>query len=494
MRLIVRDQIVRLPIDSLEQDLDELYFVSCFFVGDTNFVINKKCKKVIIADSSTELDLIRFCNNSGISNVEFLSSNRFSQTEIVVSGEFEGISFSSRINTDSALVKELNIQAIISDYGLIRIEQGAKTDFLYIDSVKVASSIKFMGVSKLLSILNTHAPDDITLIPNYKTRIRVMSVRIKQLAFTGDYESVVISGGNIVSSLYFKVESEVGRCLDLDLNESEVENELQFNGFSDSKLNKCEISNIKFNNIKRLTFSKSQTSCFSLINCDLSKTHVVFKHCKIDDFNAEGVVWPSEVHSSHFNQKIDTISDISKQQSVYRQLKSICSKNKDVDGFFLFRQRELEFIAMLSLIRVKNILHYFFLYVWFFVKFKRGAPPADVSHLRGANKFSSLLTELTSYFILKSSDILSSHNTSLIRPLLFLVLGTPFFLYLFGLSSSIQDLVQLSAHVVNPTHRHDVSISGVVVSISPIQSLFFRIYSSILIYKLVISFRRYASS
>jgi hypothetical protein len=77
--------------------------------------------------------------------------------------------------------------------------------------------------------------------------------------------------------------------------------------------------------------------------------------------------------------------------------------------------------------------------------------------------------------------------------MIFLLIGTPVFLYLFDYYKSLEQIIQLSAHVINPAHKNEVTINGLLINISPVHSFFFRVYSSILLYKIILSFKRYSN-
>ncbi len=493
MQLIIQDSIISLPINFLTQELDELCFLRCQFVGESEFITNKHCENIVLLESSSQLKKINFNNTFNYESVIFLTSNNFDETEIDFSGILKSVKFDSAEWSHARYIPELRQSADKSNYGIIRVGNGTTIEKLYIDTANILKSIKFTGTSKQFSIRNVQANDDVTIIPESNTKINIDNITTKQLAFTGSFESITISGDNHISSLSFKLDCEINKSLNIDLANTHIDYELKFSNSSDPKLTKCEISNICYSKIKRLTFYKCQMSCFSLANCDLSKTYIVFKHCKIDDLNTEGVIWPYEINSSHFNYKADDITELHQSQSIYRQLKSISHKNKDIDSFLLFRQREYESMSQLSLFRTKTLIVYFSIIITDLLKIRTNMQLPEITHRRYNNKMAMFIYETTSYFILKTSSILSAHNTSLFRPIIFLVLGTPVFLYLFDYYCSIEQLVQLSAHIINPTHKDEITINGKNILISPVHSLFFRVYSSILLYKIIISFRRYSN-
>lgn len=492
-QLIIQNSIIKLPIDFLEQDLDEICFLRCQFIGDDKFITNKHCKNIVILESSSKLKKLHFDDSYNYSSVTFLTSNDFENTEIIFSGSLDLAKFDAAEWTHARYIPELRLSADKSIYGIIRVDYGAMIDKLYINSIKILKSLKFTGSSNETAIMNAHAVDDITVIPEKNSNFRIMNVTTKQLAFTKSFSSISISGENHISSLSFKLDDVTDKNLNIDLTNTTVDYELQFANSNDPKSTKCEISNIKFSNINRLTFHKCQMSCFSLVNCDLSKTYVVFKHCKIDDINTEGVIWPHEIHTSHFNYKADELTELHQAQSVYRQLKSISHKNKDIDSFLLFRWHEHESMTKLSLFRIRLLLTYFTAIIFDLLHIRNTIILPKITHRRHGKIIAMFIYELTSYLILKTSSILSAHNTSLFRPIAFLAFGTPVFLYVFGYYCSLEQIIELSAHVINPTHKDEVTINGVMIAISPIHSLFFRVFSSILIYKTIMSFRRYSN-
>jgi hypothetical protein len=492
-QLVIKDSIVELPINFLDQELDEICFIRCQFIGDDKFNTNKHCKNIVILESSSKLKKLHFDGGYKSSSVTFLTSNNFENTEIIFSGSLDLVKFDAAEWSHARYIPELRLSADKSIYGIIRVDYGAMIDKLYIDSIRILKSLKFTGSSNETTIMNAHAVDDITVIPEQKSNFRIMNVTTKQLAFTKSFSSISISGGNHISSLSFKLDDETDKILNIDLVNTTVDHELQFANSKDPKSTKCEISNIKFSNINIFTFHKCQMSCFSLVNCDLSKTYVIFKHCKIDDINTEGVIWPHEIHASHFNYKADELAELHQTQSVYRQLKSISHKNKDIDSFLLFRWHEYDSMTKLSLFRIKLLLTYVTAIGFDLLHIRNTIVLPEITHRRHSNIITMFIYELTSYLILVISSVLSAHNTSLFRPIFFLIFGTPVFLYILGYYCSLSQIIELSAHVINPAHRDEVTINGVVIAISPIHSLFFRVFSSVLIYKIILSFRRYSN-
>ncbi|MGL6307921.1 hypothetical protein ACSZMF_19820, partial [Aeromonas caviae] len=57
---------------------------------------------------------------------------------------------------------------------------------------------------------------------------------------------------------------------------------------------------------------------------------------------------------------------------------------------------------------------------------------------------------------------------------------------------SLSQLLAMSAYMIDPTHKLEVSIMGEEIIINPIHSLFFKVFSSSLLFKIILVFRKYS--
>ncbi|RWT25852.1 hypothetical protein DN612_20980 [Aeromonas caviae] len=65
-------------------------------------------------------------------------------------------------------------------------------------------------------------------------------------------------------------------------------------------------------------------------------------------------------------------------------------------------------------------------------------------------------------------------------------------LIIFGYYESLSQLLAMSAYMIDPTHKLEVSIMGEEIIINPIHSLFFKVFSSSLLFKIILVFRKYS--
>ncbi|WP_338725743.1 hypothetical protein V8687_18710 [Shewanella baltica] len=491
---VIQDKTITLPITFSKTDenqpVEDFVFIRCEFIGGSDFSTNLERKNIVIYESRSRLGKIIF-RGQGNASIRLAESNDFNGTEIVFSGEFSSASVSSPgFEADRLLLVLTHVSR--SRYSIVRVDYDAVITNLNIQFVHIDQCIKLTGRGKKVTLVDITAKSDVTILTKGVRDFFVSSVKTSQLAFGEDFGRVVLSGKNEFDILTFRLDDCVNSTLNLDMSDTIVTHEFQISHARAADV-KCGIRSIDYSKIKRLTFFHCQMQCFSIANCDLSGTHVVFKQCIIDDMNILGVTWPSDVSSVHFNEKIDAISLKIQNQSLYRYLKSISNKNKDVDGYLIFREKEYQLVISISWYKVKSLTKYF----WSWSALKLGLKKKEeiplITHLHHPNKVAAFASEMTSLFILCLSSLISSHGTSLLRPIALLAFGIPLMLYAAGYYYDLKQFLSLSAHVINPAHSDSVTITGIDIVINPILSLFLRFYTSVIFYHLIVSFRRYSN-
>lgn len=460
--LLVLDCDISLNTIEIPMQISELVFVSC------------SCTSDLTIHSNSELTELRFEYGNSFKNIN-------------VSGVYKRVIFNTT-KTFSRVYYPDDYK--LSDFKVVSFLKEAKSNRLEFFSF-MANAIKCVGVVDEFFINDATVRDDVTIISSEQSSVSIRGLDSKELHFTGAYKGISINSGCNIGSLYFDARSGDMRNVDMDLWNSKIYSQLQLVGGSDNKVTQFIIKNARYSSIKSLVLNRTLLSCFVISNCDLTNTEVSLINTKLDEMLTEGVSWPFNIEVSHFNYRKDALLEADQKQSVYRQLKSLSQKNKDVDNFLFFRRKEYD--TTLSILSCKLILliSYFITIGFDFIGLGRDRVLPVVGKNSNNNKLSEFISVLSNWIILKVSSILSLYGTSLFRPIAVLVFGVPFLLFCFGYYESVVQLLYLSAYVIDPTHKLDVILLGKEVTINPIHSLFFKIFSSSLIFNVVMVFRKY---
>ncbi|MFM5797801.1 hypothetical protein ACET6E_03360 [Aeromonas caviae] len=356
----------------------------------------------------------------------------------------------------------------------------------------ISTAIKCFGFVNELFIHGATVRDDVNIISSAQSTVTVRQLNSKALHFSGDYKGITLSSECNIGSLYFDARSNSLRSVNIDLQNSKIYQQFQIAGATDNKVTQFFIKNAGFSSIKSLVFYQSLMSCFVISNCDLTNTEVSFINTKLDELLTEGVSWPFNIEVSHANYRKDSSLEAEQKQSVYRQLKSLSQKNKDVDNFYFFRRKEYDVTLSILSSKLALFLTYFITIIFDLVGLGKERSLPVIEKMGHENKSSGFISVLSSWVVLKISSLVSVHGTSLFRPVAILVCGVPLLLVLFGYYQSLDQLLAMSAYVIDPTHKLEVTILGERVIINPIHSLFFKIFSSSLLFKIVLVFRKYS--
>lgn len=453
-----------ISINSIEipTQISDLVFVSC------------SCTSDLTIYSDNELTELRFEYGNSFKNVN-------------IAGVYKRIIFNS-IETFSRVSYPDTYK--MSEFKVVSFLKEARSNRLEFFSF-MSNAIKCVGAADEFVIHGAMVSDDVTIISSVQNSVSIRGLDSKELHFTGAYKGISINSDCNIGSLYFDARSGEMRNIEMDLWNSKIYSQLQVVGGSDNKITQFVIKNAGCSSIKSLVLNRTLLSCFVISNCDITNTEVSLINTKLDEMLTEGVSWPFNIEVSHFNYRKDALLEADQKQSVYRQLKSLSQKNKDVDNFLFFRRKEYD--TTLSILSCKLILliSYFITIGCDFIGLGRGRLLPVVGKNSNNNKISEFISVLSNWIILKVSSIISLYGTSLFRPIAVLVFGVPFLLFCFGYYESVVQLIYLSAYVIDPTHKLDVIILGKEVTINPIHSLFFKIFSSSLIFNVVMVFRKY---
>ncbi|WP_128297525.1 hypothetical protein [Aeromonas caviae] len=356
----------------------------------------------------------------------------------------------------------------------------------------IANAVKCVGAVSEFFIHETNVCDDVTIISSEQVSVSVYALDCKELHLVGDFKNVGLGFRCNIGTLYFNAKGNGLRSVDIDLQNSKIYNQLQIASATDNKLTQFIIKNASFSSIKSLVFHQSLLSCFVISNCDLTNTEVSFINCKLDDLLTEGVSWPFDIEVSHRNYRKDPSLESEQKQSVYRQLKSLSQKNKDVDNFYFFRRKEYDVTLSILSSKLTLFLTYFTTIIFDLVGLGEERSLPVIEKMGHKNKLSGFISVLSSWMVLKISSLVSVHGTSLFRPIAILVCGVPLLLIIFGYYESLSQLLAMSAYMIDPTHKLEVSIMGEEIIINPIHSLFFKVFSSSLLFKIILVFRKYS--
>ncbi|OYR00293.1 hypothetical protein B9P90_03600 [Citrobacter freundii] len=380
-----------------------------------------------------------------------------------------------------------------SKFSVISFLKNARANRLEFLSL-ISNSIKCEGAAKDFLIHEANVSEDVTIISSESNLVSIRSLETKELHFVGDFREIHLGYKFNIGTLSFNASTNRMQNVQIDMQDSSIYQQLQIANATDSKVTQFIIKNAGFKSIKNLVLHQSLLSCFVMSNCDLTKTEVSFINCKIDDLLMEGVSWPFNIEVSHHNYRKQSFLEFEQKQSVYRQLKSISQRNKDVDNFYFFRRREYD--TTLSILSRKMMLFfsYFITILCDILGLGRKRFLPVIDKMAHENKYSGFVSVLSCWIILKISSLVSVHGTSLFRPVAILLCGIPLLLCIFGYYESIEQLLALSAYVIDPTHKLDASILGEKITLNPIHSLVFKIISSSLLFKIVLVFRKYAVS
>lgn len=379
----------------------------------------------------------------------------------------------------------------LSEFDVISFLKDAKANRLEFFSL-ISTAIKCVGVANELFIHGAMVRDDVTIISSVQNTVTVRQLNSKELHFVGDCKGITLDSECNIGSLYFDARSNNLRSVNIDLQNSKIYNQLQIAGATDNKVTQFIIKNAGFSSIKSLVFYQSLMSCFVISNCDFTNTEVSFINSKLDELLTEGVSWPFNIEVSHANYRKDSSLEAEQKQSVYRQLKSLSQKNKDVDNFYFFRRKEYDTTLYILSRKLMLFFSYLMTIVGDLIGLGNSRVLPEIEKMSHRNKISEFISTVSNWVVLKISSLISVHGTSLFRPIAILVFGVPLFLAFLGYYESPGQLLSLSAYVVDPTHKLDVSIMGNEITINPIHSLFFKIFSSSLLFKIVLIFRKYS--
>ena len=380
-----------------------------------------------------------------------------------------------------------------SNFGVIYFLAEARAKRLDFTCIS-ANSIKYNGFASDVFMDEVNVSDDVTFISKEEISIFLIRTTCKDLNFDGNFKFINLNSEFKIGSLYFNVRQSVMKNVSIDLQNSSIYDKLIFANASDNKSSQFILKNAEFASIKSLVLHQSLLSCFVISNCDLTKTEVSFINCRLDDLLTEGVSWPFDIEVNHSSARKTPYLEQDQKQAIYRQLKSISQKNKDTDNFYFFRRKEYDTTLSILSCKLVLFLNYFLTVLCDLIGVARERHLPIIDKLNYKNKFSGFVATLSNWLVLKLSSLISLHGTSLFRPLLILVIGIPFSLYFLGYYESIEQLMALSAYVIDPTHKLEASIMGKTIILNPMHSLFFKVFSSTILFKIVMVFRKYSVS
>ncbi|QLL83979.1 hypothetical protein [Aeromonas caviae] len=450
--------------------------------------------KIEIPKQITDIGFVSCTNNSDLTissenentELRFEYGNEFK--DVSVSGVYNRVIFNSSPTFGRVPYPEgFNP----SRFNVIYFLKDAKSNRLEFFSI-TANAVKCVGVASVFIIHEANVRDDVTIISSEQISVSVHALDSKELHLVGDFKSVGLGLRCNIGTLHFNAKGNGLRSVDIDLQNSKIYNQLQIASATDNKITQFIIKNASFSSIKSLVFHQSLLSCFVISNCDLTNTEVSFINCKLDDLLTEGVSWPFNIEVSHRNYRKDPSLESEQKQSIYRQLKSISQKNKDVDNFYFFRRKEYDATLSILSSKLTLFLTYFTTIVFDLVGLGKERSLPVIEKMGHENKPSGFISVLSSWIVLKISSLVSVHGTSLFRPIAILICGVPLLLVFFGYYESLSQLLAMSAYVIDPTHKLEVSIMDNKIIINPIHSLFFKIFSSSLLFKIVLVFRKYS--
>ncbi|MFQ1924194.1 hypothetical protein ACK34M_01510 [Aeromonas veronii] len=437
------------------------------------------------------------CTNE--SDLTIYSENEDTELRFEYGNKFKGVSVSgvySRVifNSSPTFGKVPYPEGFeLSRFDVISFLKDTKSNRLEFFSL-ISTAIKSFGFVNELFIHGATVRDDVNIISSAQSTVTVRQLKSKALHLVGDYKGITLNSECNIGSLYFDARSNSLRSVNIDLQNSKIYEQFQIAGATDNKVTQFFIKNAGFSSIKSLVFYQSLMSCFVISNCDLTNTEVSFINTKLDELLTEGVSWPFNIEVSHANYRKDSSLEAEQKQSVYRQLKSLSQKNKDVDNFYFFRRKEYD--TTLYILNRKLMLFFSYLttIVCDFIGLGQTRVLPEIEKMSHKNKMSEFISTFSNWVVLKISSLISVHGTSLFRPIAILVFGVPLLLVFLGYYESPGQLLSLSAYVIDPTHKLDVSIMGNEITINPVHSLFFKIFSSSLLFKIVLVFRKYSLS
>ncbi|HBX7924614.1 TPA: hypothetical protein MIG88_27015 [Klebsiella pneumoniae] len=439
----------------------------------------------VSCSSNSEL-LIHSYNKKAVLGFEYGNSFK----SIKLSGCYENIHFNSSPVFSRVPYPEEFKQSL---FGVIYFLKEVNAKVVYFSTVS-CGSVKYVGSATNFYIDDVNISNDMTFISNGDVSVSIISTECKELNFEGGFKYVNLNSEFKIGTVYFNLREGTMKNVSIDLQNSTIYEKLMFANASDSKACQFILKNASFASIKRLVLHQSVLSCFVMSNCDLTKTEVEFINCRIDDLLTEGVTWPFDIEVSHSNYRKVPPLEFEQKQSVYRQLKSISPKNKDVDNFLFFRRKEYDITLCVLSLRLTAYISYFLTVLCDLLGVCRSRNLPVIEKMNHNNKFAGFVMTLSNWFVLKLSSLVSVHGTSLFRPIAILILGIPFLLCIFGYYESIEQLVSLSAYVIDPTHKLEATILGSKLIINPVHSLIFKIFSSTLLFKIVMVFRKYSLS
>jgi len=445
-------------------------------ITDVILVSCKSDRKVTI-HCDNEKTVVWFECNNNFKDVDF--SGVFSRVVLNSSRTFARISYPVEFEP--------------SQFGTVSFLKDAKTQRLEFFSVST-KAVKCVGSIDEIVIDGLIIHEDLTVLSDKSSSASIRNFKSEELHFVGQFENISLGSHINIGTLYFDGRPKGLKNINIDLQDSNITEQLQVAYVMDSKATQFIIKNASYASIKRFVLHQSVLSCFVISNCDLTKTEVDFINCRIDDLLTEGVTWPFDIEISHNNYRKIPSLEFEQKQSVYRQLKSISQKNKDVDNFLFFRRKEYDTTLSVLSLRLTTYMSYFLTILCDLLGICRNRNLPVIEKMNHKNKISGFIMTLSNWFVLKLSSLISIHGTSLFRPLAILVVGIPVLLCIFGYYKSIEQLVSLSAYVIDPTHKLETTILGSKLIINPVHSLIFKIFSSTLLFKIIMVFRKYSLS
>ncbi len=465
---------------------------SKIIISNCHFSINRidiphQITDVILVSCSSDRKITIHCDNEK-TTVCFECNNVFKDVD------FSGLFYRVVLNSCRVFARiSYPITFEFSKFGTISFLEGAKTDRLEFFSV-LPNAIKCIGFINEIIIDNLIVRKDLTILSNQETSVSIINFNSKELHFVGQFSSINLGSKINIGTLYFDGRAKGLKNISIDLQDSNISEQLQVAYVADNKSTQVIIKNANFASIKRFVLHQSVLSCFVFSNCDLTKTEVDFINCRIDDLLTEGVSWPFDIEVSHNNYRKVPPLEFEQKQSVYRQLKTISQKNKDVDNFLFFRRKEYDTTLSVLSLRLTTYMSYFLTVLCDLLGVYRNRNLPVIEKMNYKNKLAGFIMTLSNWFVLKLSSLISIHGTSLFRPIVILTLGIPLLLCFFGYYKSIEQLISLSAYVIDPTHKLEATILGSKLIINPVHSLIFKIFSSTLLFKIVMVFRKYSLS
>lgn len=449
--------------------------------------IPKQITDVIFISCVSQLELTIHSENEN-TLLRFEYGNIFKG--VLIAGVYNRVTFNS--SPTFARLK-FPVDFKLSRFEIISFLKGAKANRLEFFSL-ISNTVKCVGAAKEFMIHGANVLDDVTIISTEQNSITIRTLNSKELHLVGDFKDISLDSQFNIGTLYFNASGNGLRNVRIDMHDSRVYQQLQVANATDSKITQFIIKNVGFSSIKSLVLHQSILSCFVLSNCDLTNTEVTFINCKIDDLLTEGVSWPFNIEVSHLNYRKTPPLESEQKQSVYRQLKSISQKNKDVDNFYFFRRKEYDTTLYILSGKLQLFFSYFITIICDMVGLGRNRYLPVIEKISYKDKYSGFVSVLSNWIVLKISSLVSVHGTSLFRPVAILLGGIPLLLCFFGYYKSLDQLLALSAYVIDPTHKLDAIILGKKIVLNPIHSLLFKVFSSSLLFKIVLVFRKYTVS